>query len=389
MCLLVQPAYSMPPLTDEQRMIVETIDALAANEFAARAFEWDGEIPWENIELLADNGFLGINLDEEYGGQGMTEYEVLLISETIGRYCPDTARYFASQHMVSPRAIDMFGSDEAKEKYLPALINGESYISIAMSEPEAGSDVKAMNTTVREEGGELILNGEKIWVSEVPDASAAVVWTKFPDGNLGTVILDFDADGVEIANNFTNMAGHTQSQFYINDVSIPEENVLVRGREAFKEQLKSLNWERLGAATTANSFSICALHKALDYAEQREQFGQPIGEFQGIEWKLADMVTKLEASRSLAYQAADAAIEQGRVPDPLRSSIANLYSGVVAEEIVSEALQIHGANGYQQGHPLEYLYRLTRGYRMAGGTDEIIKNTIADFLKKDGVPTVV
>lgn len=378
----------MPTLTDEQRTMVGTIDDLAANEFADRAFEWDGELPWENIKLLSENGFLGINLDEEYGGQGMTEYDVLLIAEIIGRYCPDTARYYSSQHLVAPRAIDMFGTNEAKEKYLPELINGKSYISIAMSEPEAGSDVQSMSTTVREENGELILNGEKIWVGMVPDASAAVVWAKFPEG-LGTVILDFDADGVEIEENFTNMAGYTQTHFFINNVPIPEENVLVRGRKAFKEQLKSLNWERLGAAVTANSFSICALHKALDYAEQREQFGQPIGEFQGIEWKLADMVTKLEASRSLTYQASENAIEQGRVPNPLQASIANLYSGVVAEEIVSEALQIHGARGYQQGHPLEYLYRLVRGYRIAGGTDEIMKNTVADFLKKQGVPSVV
>ncbi|WP_323173352.1 acyl-CoA dehydrogenase [Natrialba sp. PRR66] len=245
-----------------------------------------------------------------------------------------------------------------------------------------------MNTTVEERDEGLVLNGEKTWVSRFEDASAGVTWVKFPEG-LGTVIVDFDDPGVEVSNHYTNMAGHEQTHYYMEDIVIPSENVLTRGEDAFKEQLKALNWERLAVASISNTWALAALEQALEYAQDREQFGQPIAEFQGLEWKLSEMVTYLEASRALTYRAAEDAVAQGRVPDPLQTGAANLFSGQTAESIISEALQIFGANGYQQGHPLEYLYRLQRGWRFAGGTDEIQKNTVARWLKRGGVPSLL
>ena len=374
-------------LSDEQEMLVSSLEELAEKEFADDAFEWHGEIPWDNISTLAEHGFLGINLPMEYGGGGMGEFEAMLSIEAVGRVCPDTAEYLFNQQMVAPRAVDMFGTEAAKERYLPPVTAGEDAIAIAISEPEAGSDAGSMKTSVEEDGDELVVNGEKIWVSNVPHASAAVVWAKFPEG-LGSLIVDFDADGVEVAEHYTNMANHTQTQFYMENVRVPKENVLTRGKEGFKQQLKALNWERLGSVTFANAMARCALDKAIDYAGQREQFGQPIGEFQGIGWKLADMAKELEASRSLAYRAALDAHEGGEAPDRLQTSLAKLYSSEMVEEVVSESLQIHGANGYQQGHPLEYLYRLARGRRLAAGSDEIQKNQIADALREDGVPSL-
>ncbi|WP_336000495.1 acyl-CoA dehydrogenase family protein [Halorientalis halophila] len=377
----------MVSLTDEQRMLVETASDLAENEFAERAYEWDGEAPWENLQLLADRGFLGINIDEEYGGAGLSEFEALLLNDAVGRVCPDTAAYLNSLHMTAPRAIDMFGTPAAKERYLPPLTKGEDFVAICISEPEAGSDLHAMNTTVEERNGDLVVNGEKTWVSRFRESSAGVTWVKFPEG-LGTVIVDFDDPGVEVSNHYTNMAGHEQTHYYMEDVVVPEENVLARGEDAFKRQLKALNWERLGVASISNTWALAALDYALEYAQDREQFGQPIAEFQGLEWKLADLVTQLEASRSLTYRAAEDAVAKGRIPEPLQTGAANLFSGQMAETVISESLQICGANGYQQGHPLEYLYRLQRGWRFAGGTDEIQKNTIARWLKRDGIPTI-
>lgn len=375
-------------LTDEQRMLVDAVNDLAEGEFAETAFSWEGNPPYENLEALADRGFLGINIAEEYGGGGMTEFEAMLVTETVGRICPDTAYYLITQQWVAPRAIELFGTDAAKERYLPPVVEAEDMIAIAISEPEAGSDVMSMNTTVRETDDGLVLNGEKTWVSNVQESSAAVVWAMFPEG-LGSVIIDFDMDGIEIGNHFTNMFGHNQTQFYMNDVEIPDENVLIRGRDQFKEQLKAINWERLGAATLANSIALCALEKALEYAQDRIQFGQPIANFQGIEWKLADMVKEVELSRTLTNQAALHAREENGSPPRLYSSLANLYSAEMVERVTSESLQIHGANGYQKGHPLEYLYRLARSRRIGAGTDEIQKNTIASALKADGVPSFV
>ena len=375
----------MLSLSAEQEMIVKSLRDLAESEFAEKACEWQGEMPWENFRTLADNGFLGMEISEEYGGGGMTEMEALLLLEVVGRVCPDTAYKLAGHNMIASRAIDMFGSEPLKETYLPPLTAGESSVVTAISEPEAGSDVAAMNTTVEERGGELVLNGEKVWVSGFTEADAAIVWVKFDEG-MGSVVMDTDADGIEVTESFTNMMGYPQSQFFMHDVAIPEDHVLVRGRDAFRKQLQSLNWERVFLAGMSNAVALCAMDKALDYAGDREQFGQPIGDFQGIEWKLADQATELELSRAYVHQLAQQAHETGDPPDRMAASIAKLHSAEMIERVVSEALQIHGANGYQQGHPLEYLYRFARARRIAGGTDEIVKNQIASVLKEDGLP---
>jgi len=378
---------NMPVLSDEQKMIFDAIAEISITEFSDKAFEWGGKPPSENIKLLSDRGFLGINVGEEYGGGGMGELEAILSIEAVGQVCPDTAEYLYTQQMIAARAIEMFGTERIKNDYLPGITSGKKSVVIAISEPEAGSDVAAMNTNVVEDTDELVVNGEKTWVSNVPHSDAAIVWAKFPEG-LGSIILDLEADGVEVEQHYTNMAGHTQTHFYIENVSIPEDNVLTRGKDGFKNQLRALNWERLGSAALSNSIGLCATKHALDYSEHRKQFGQPISDFQGIEWKLADIVMELEASRTLTYQAAIDAVERGRIPTRIGSSIAKLYSSQMVEHVVSEALQIHGANGYQQEHPLEYLYRLARGRRIAAGTDEMMRNQIAAVIKEDGIPTI-
>ena len=377
----------MISLNAEQELLVSSVADIAEREFADRAFDWDGESPWENVQLLAEQGFLGVNFSEEYGGGGMTELDAILVMETVGRVCPDTAELLYNMQLVAPRAIELFGTEAAKERYLPPVLAGEDSVAVGISEPEAGSDVGAMRTHVDDDGDELVLNGEKMWVSHVEDSSAVLVWTQFPEG-LGSVIVEFDWDGVEIEQHYTNMAGHHQTHFVMEDVTVPEENVVTRGPDGFKNQLRALNWERLGSATLANTIAGCALEKALDYADQRTQFGQPINEFQGIEWKLADAATRLEASRALTHRAAIRAHEQGDIPDRRDASMAKLRSGEMVENVVSEALQIHGANGYQQGHPLEYLYRLARARRRAAGTDEIQNNQIAASLKEEGLQDI-
>lgn len=379
----------MISLSEEQELIVSSLESLAEREFSEKAFTWDGALPTDHVELLADRGFLGINIAEEYGGGGMGELEAMLSIEAVGQVCPDTAEYLYTQQMIAARTIEMFGTETVKERYLPALTAGDESVAVAISEPEAGSDVGSMETTVTETDGELVLNGEKVWVSSMMHASAVIVWARFADG-LGSVIVDLDEneDRIEIDQHYTNMAGYTQTQFRLNDIVVPETHVLTSGSDGFKRQLQALNWERLGSASLANAIARCALTKALEYGQQREQFDQPIADFQGIEWKLAEMTKELEASRALTYRAAINAHEQGRIPDRMDAALAKLYSGEMVETVVSEALQIHGANGYQQGHPLEYLYRLARGRRLAAGTDEIQKNQIAAVLKRDGVPSL-
>ncbi|MFC4540355.1 acyl-CoA dehydrogenase family protein [Halosolutus amylolyticus] len=374
----------MITLSDEQQMVVKAARELAESEFTDKAFEWNGDVPWENVELLAEQGYLGISFGTEYGGEGMSELESLLVIEAVARVCPDTA-LFMNGHNVAPRAIDMFGSDMIKEKYLPGIIDGTDYVAVAMSEPEAGSDLNAMETTIERDGDEVVINGEKIWVSEYPDATAVVVWGKFADG-LGTVVVDLDEPGIEVANHFENMAGNVQTQFFLDNARVSDDHVLTSGSDGFRKHMQALNWERLSTAAMTNGIALCALDKALEYGTQREQFGQPVLDFQGIEWKIAEMAKQVETSRAIVHQSALNAVENGSIPNPLESTIAFLHSGEAADHIVDESLQIHGANGYMNGHPLEYLYRMVRGLRIGGGTDEIQRNTIARIVKRDGMP---
>lgn len=376
----------MLTLTEEQRMFLRSVRDIAEREFAEKSCTWNGESPRENLTLLAEEGYLGVSFPEEYGGGGLTAFEGTLMRETVARVCPDTG--YALPDLGPARTVAMFGTDAAKSRFIPPITRAEERMVIAISEPDAGSDVPSMVTTVTEEDGQLLLNGVKTWVSGFPGASSAVVWVKFPEG-LGTVVIELDSPGIEVGNDFTNMFGNTQTQFYMDDVVVPEEYILTRGRDAFKEQLQSLNWERVGSAALCTGTAMCAFDKGLQYAKEREQFGQPIADFQGIEWKLADMAKKVQAARELTYSAAKTAYDEGRPPDRLRTSLANLYSAEILEEVISESLQIHGATGYQQGHPLEWMYRFGRGRRMASGTDEIQKNAIASVLKRGGLPHIV
>lgn len=372
-------------LTDEQRMIKRSVQQLAEEEFADDAFDSGVEVPWEKLKLLADRGFHCVNVSEEYGGSGMSEMETAIIIEALGRIDPITAQVTYSQSMVAARPIEMFGTEAAKEKYLPPIAAGDSIGVIAMSEPQAGSDSTAMETTVEEtDDGELYITGEKIWCSQFPEADSAIVWTKWPEGGIGSVIVDLDDPGIDVVNHYTNMFGGTQTHFFMEEVSVPPENVLVRGEDTLKEQLKALNWERTGSAMMSNALALCAFDKAFDYAQERVQFDQPISDFQGIRWKFADMAKQIQASRMMTHSVARNAQENDRVPDRLQVSIANLFAAQMVEEVVSEALQIHGATGYMQGHPLEWLYRRSRSRRIGAGTDEVLKNTIAKTLLKRG-----
>jgi hypothetical protein len=182
------------------------------------------------------------------------------------------------------------------------------------------------------------------------------------------------------------MAGHVQTHFVMEDVHVPDENRLITDERDWKAQLRQLNWERVIIAMWTLAAARCAIEHALDYAEDREQFGQPIGEFQGMRWKFADMVAEYEAGRSLVYRTVSEALEDGEPPNRLMSSVTRLFASERTERVVSEALQVFGANGYQRGHPLEYLYRFVRSRRIGHGTDEILKNGIADRLFERGIP---
>ncbi len=369
-------------LTDEQRLIKETARELAEAEFADAAFTWEGEFPAPNVERLAEQGLLGIALPEAHGGGGYTPVEVLLAAEAVGRVCPDTAHVLSRSSMGPPRAVAELGSEELKARYLPGVAAGETVFAIAISEAGAGSDAAAMTTTAERDGDEYVINGEKLWITKAHLADAFLVYAKF-DGDVGAVVVDADADGLTVVDEFENMAGGRQPALRFDDCAVPAEHALAVGRDAFKRLLTEFNVERCHNAMMCVACGLNAFDKAIEHVETREQFGQPIAEFQGVGWKLADMAIRLDAARLLVYRAAADAVHDE--PSRLDTSMAKVMANEVGGYVVDEALQLHGATGYMKGHPLEYLYRLVRGWKIAGGTVEVQRDAIAGQLRKYGL----
>jgi alkylation response protein AidB-like acyl-CoA dehydrogenase len=366
-------------LTQEQDLIKGTVEKIAEAEFAEDAFTWDGVFPEKNLDVLAENDLLGIALPEKYGGGGYTPLEVVLAQEAVGRVCPDTAHILSRSSMGPPRVISELGNDHLKERYLERVATGDCIMSVAISEPQAGSDAGAMQTSATRAGDEVVLNGQKTWITKGNHADAFLVYARFDD-DIGAVVVDADADGLEIIDGYENMAGHIQNDLFFDDCAVPEEHILALGEDSFKELLKEFNVERCHNAMMCVACGLNAFDRALSYAQEREQFDQSIGDFQGIEWKLADMATKLEGARLLIYRAASQ-----ENPGRMGTSMAKVRANEVGQEVVDEALQIHGAMGYSKESPMEYLYRLVRGWKIAGGTVEVQRNGIAEQLKKYGL----
>ncbi|MFC7233499.1 acyl-CoA dehydrogenase family protein [Saliphagus sp. GCM10025308] len=281
--------------------------------------------------------------------------------------------------MGPPRVIAELGNDYLKERYLERVCDGDAVLSVAISEPEAGTDASNMSTTARRENGEVVLNGRKAWITKGLIADGFLVYARFEDDNIGAVMVDADAPGMTVGDGYENMAGHIQTDLFLDDCRVPKEHVLAHGTEAFKELLQEFNVERCHNSMMCVACGLNALDKALDHGKERVQFGQPIAEFQGIEWKLARMAIELDAARLLIYRAASKA-----QPTRMETSIAKVKANEAGQMAVDESLQIHGASGYMKESPLEYLYRLVRGWRIAGGTVEVQQNTIASQLKKYG-----
>ncbi len=367
-------------LTEEQEKLKMLARRLAREKFVQKACRWEGQYPEENVKKLSELGLLGVSLPEEFGGGGLTILDEVIIQEELGRVCPDTA--WAISCVSMPRMIAEFGDKEQKQRYLPPFTKGEGIIGLAMTESEAGSDVGHLRTRAREEGGAIIIDGEKIFISHADVASAFIVYVRFEEG-IGTVIVDKVTPGLLLSKPDYNMAGGAHHILYFDGCRVTKSNVLKRGKGAFREIMTSFNAERCLSAMWALSTALCGFDKALKYSQEREQFKRKLCEFQGLQWMLANMAMEIEAARLLIYRAA--ANAAAGAPSRFETSFAKAFACEVSEKVVSDALQIHGGYGYMRGQPLEYLYRLVRGRKIAGGTVEIQHDIIAGELLKKGL----
>jgi len=367
-------------LNEEQRAFADSVRRFAEAHLAdgALARAHDPRFPFDVAEKLAKQGLLGITFDEKDGGQGGTLMDAVIAIQVIASVCPRSADVVQAGNFGPIRTFVEYASDEQKQRFLPDLLAGRSVISLGMSEPGAGSAVTELKTSARQDGDHYLINGTKVFGTHSPDASVFLVYVRFAPGvnGIGSVLVERGTPGFTIGKPSPFMSGEEWCQLYFEDCRIPAANVLL-GLGGFKKQIAGFNVERLGNSSRALALGRYAFNLAREHALVREQFGRPLCEFQGLQWKFADMALKLEAAQLLLYRAAR--VTDG-LPTAFDTALAKLACNQAGFDVANEAVQIMGGTGYSQESLAEYCMRRTRGWMIAGGSTEILKNRIAEHV---------
>jgi alkylation response protein AidB-like acyl-CoA dehydrogenase len=343
------------------------------------ATEWlEGDEFWKNSQKLADHGFLGLTLPEEYGGMNLDLFEALLIIEELCRVCPTSGRHAYHASIGIASFINHLGNDEQKQKYLPQITSGALFVSLGMSEPEAGSAATDMTTTAVDEGDHFRINGSKVFISDAHLADLFVVYARFGNSgrtsDIGAILVERGTPGFTIGPNEENMSGEIQCALYFEDAIVPKENVLVTN-DAFKKLMGVYNGVRLGFLAQTLGITQAAYDRTIEHVKQRKQFGKDLAEFQGLQWMISDMYVELEAARTLLYRAAEATSDNK--PDKNAVSVAKIFVAEASQRITDTCIQLHGGYGYSKQYPLEWYYRCVRAASIAGGTLQVHKTMLA------------
>ena len=374
-------------LTPEQKQIEEMVAEFVDEEVVPRAAEIDkaDEFPADLVDELADLGLMGMPFPEEYGGAGLDYHSYPMALEEISRGSGGLGTIVAAHISLAGNMVYAFGSDEQKEEYLTPLARGEDIGAFALSEPGAGSDVPAMETTAERDGDGYRVNGNKLWISNGSVADTVTLFAKTdPEaGNKGIssfVVRPEEDDGfiVEGTEEKLGDKGCPTAELRFDDVYLPQDRLLGDEGRGFVHALKTLNGGRITIAARSVGIAQAALDAASDYATDREQFDQPISEFQAIQHKIADMDTKTRAARLLMHDAADKKIRGESFAK--EAAQAKLYASEVSREVANEGIQIHGGYGYTKDFPAERFYRDAKLNEIYEGTSEVLRNTIAGEL---------
>jgi alkylation response protein AidB-like acyl-CoA dehydrogenase len=378
-------------LNDEQRELRDLVRTLARERIAPRAAEIDEshEFPWDVVELFREQGVFGLLFDEEWGGTGTGTLLALVAMEEVGRVCATSSLILAVQELGS-LGLELAGTQEQKERYLPRLASGEWLGAYALTEAGSGSDSAAMRTTARRDGDEYVLSGGKRFITNAGVANLYTVFAKTDpeaghDG-ISAFVVESDAPGFEVARLEPKMgiAGSTTGELVFSDCRIPAGNLLGEEGEGFRIAMRILDRSRPGVAAQALGIAQGATDYALEYARTRETMGKPIAEHQLVAAKLADMETKCEAARGLLYRFGRM-VDEG-VPDEeltKASAMAKLYCADVAMEVTTEAVQVLGGYGYIKEYPVERMMRDAKITQIYEGTNEIQRLVIAREMLKE------
>jgi alkylation response protein AidB-like acyl-CoA dehydrogenase len=366
-------------LSSEQIAFADAVAKFAIHELepGALARAHQPHYPWDVAAKLSEQGLLGITFSEKDGGQGGTLMDAVIAIQEVALRCPKSADVVQAGNFGAIRTFVEYASDALKEKYLPDLLAGKSIIGLGMSEPDAGSAVTELKTSAKKVDQGYLINGSKVFSTHSPEANLFLIYVRFGPGleGIGSVIIERDNPGLKIGQPHSFMSGEAWSQLYFEDCFVAEDAVLL-GPGGFKKQMSGFNVERIGNSSRALALGRYAFNQAKEYAQVRKQFGKDICEFQGVQWKFAEMAVKLDAAQLLLYRAAMNA--QSELPSAYDASVAKYMCNTVGFEVANESLQVMGATGYSQETLVEYCVRRTRGWMIAGGSLEILKNRIAE-----------
>ncbi|HTT74985.1 MAG TPA: acyl-CoA dehydrogenase family protein [Candidatus Binataceae bacterium] len=377
-------------LSDEHRQIRKTLADFAEREIKPNSARWDKEeiFPREVIAHLGELGFLGVSFPEKYGGGGADTLSQVLVVEGISRYDAGIGLTCAAQMSLSSGHIAMFASEAQCERYTPSMIRAERLGAWCLTEPSAGSDAAAMKTRAVRAGDNYVINGAKMFITNGSVASVYVVMAVTDSGagrdGVSAFIVDRGTPGLSNGRRIEKLGLHSSdtAEVIFDNVSVPVSNLIGEPGMGYRQTLKVLEGGRIGIAGFAAGIARGAMEDAAAYAKERRQFGQAIADFQAIQWMIADMATRIEASWLLTCRAAE--LRDQNKPFAREASMAKLFASETAMWTTTKAVQIHGGYGYVTEFPVERYMRDAKLAEIGEGTSEVQRMIIAKSLLRDG-----
>jgi len=375
-------------LSQDHKVLKDTVRDFVVNEIAPIAIEIDEkhEIPDSLVKKLGEMGFLGAYTPEEYGGSSLDILSYILVVEEISKACASTAVLVSAHTSLATDPILYFGNNEQKKRYLPLLASGKRIGCILLTEADAGSDVAAISTTYKEDGDQYVANGSKLFVTNGAYRGLGILFASkdktLRHKGLSAFVVDLESPGIELLKNEEKLGirGSYTSAFAFDNVRIPKENLLGKEGDGFKIAMETLNGGRIGIAAQALGIAEGAFDKTVEYSGVRKQFGKPLSAFQAIQFKLADMATKIETSKLLVYKAAW--LKDNNKTNAMESAMAKMYASETSTYVTNQALQIHGGYGYIKEYEIERMYRDAKITEIYEGTNEVQRIVVAKMLLK-------
>lgn len=371
-------------LTEEQRMWRDAVHEFVSREVKPKARHTDetGEFNWDAARKMGPLGLLGLNIPEEYGGAGVDAVSAAIAIEELGWGCGSTALSISAHNGLACAPVAVYGSDELKQRFLPNATNGKNGINtLSLTEPGAGSDLKGGIATKAElDGDDWVINGAKMWCTNASLADFIVTLVRTSPDALSLILVPTDTEGLQIAPAEKKMGlkGSPTHAVTYENVRVPAGNLLGEQGKGLQYTLATLDGGRIGIGALSVGLAQAALDEALQYAQERETFGQPIASYQAIQWMLADAATEIQAARLMVYNAAYQK-ELGR-SFTKEAAMAKLFATEMAERVCRNAIQIHGGYGYSSEYPVERIYRDARLMTIGEGTSEIQRLVISRHL---------